>query len=75
MGEKSIDFLGQLMTCNTTLSKIDLTYNIVRPSLVEEIQQNCNRNKSLSQTNQVPDYQKELTNLLLITNNGDACSL
>ena len=56
MGDKSMDFLGQLMTCNTTLSKIDLSYNIVRPSLVEEIQQNCNRNKSLSQTNQVPDY-------------------
>ncbi len=48
MGEKSMDFLGQLMTCNTTLTRIDLSYNIIRPSLVEEVQLNCNRNKTLS---------------------------
>lgn len=56
--------LSQMMSSNTTITKILTESNTVSHKYIEEIQAACLRNKQIQKQNTVPKFKDELGHLI-----------
>ena len=75
MSKEAALFLSDLLTTNTTLTKVNLELNSQVPSTaITDIVKACRRNRETLKQDQLPKAQLELDRLRDITGNGETCT-